>query len=141
HATERAEAKYYKVDLDDYSVKAELTTTMRVGLHQYTFPETNDAHIILDMMHGIYNYPGKNQWSAVHVINDTTVVGYRRTSGWARNRTLYFAMVFSKPFDNYGMKRYSKEKDYRGFWWKFNEESNFPFMEGKQIRTFFNFKT
>ncbi len=31
------------------------------------------------------------------VENDTLVTGYRQTSGWARTRTVYFAMVFSNP--------------------------------------------
>ncbi len=38
HITETAEADYYKVKLEDYNIWAELTTTTRVGIHQYTFP-------------------------------------------------------------------------------------------------------
>ena len=49
HDTEKAEPGYYKVMLDDYKVNAEMTTTTHVGFHQYTFPKTDDAHIILDM--------------------------------------------------------------------------------------------
>src|ERR1700760_405718 len=60
HATEVAEADYYKVKLDDYNILAELTTTARVGLHQYTFPASDQAHIILDLMSNIYNYEDKN---------------------------------------------------------------------------------
>ncbi len=44
---------------------AELTTTERVGFHQYSIPETDSAHIIFDLMHGIYNYDDKNAWSFV----------------------------------------------------------------------------
>ena len=50
-ADEHAEAGYYKVFLKDYNVKAELTATRRVGYHRYTFPETDQAHLIIDTGH------------------------------------------------------------------------------------------
>ncbi|HEY0271812.1 MAG TPA: glycoside hydrolase family 92 protein, partial [Chitinophaga sp.] len=78
HTNEVAEADYYKVKLDDNDITAELTATTRVGFHQYTFPKANDAHIILDLMSGIYNYPDKNVWTVVRVVNDTLVTGYRQ---------------------------------------------------------------
>ena len=102
HQNETAEAGYYKVKLDDHNILAELTATNRVGFHQYTFPKSDEAHIILDLMSGIYNYPDKNVWTYVRIENDTLITGYRRTNGWARTRTEYFAMTFSKPFYQYG---------------------------------------
>ncbi len=140
HANETAEAGYYKVLLEDDNIWAELTATARVGVHRYTFPKSDQAHIILDLMHGIYNYEGKNVWTFARVEGDRRVVGYRQTNGWARTRTVYFAMEFSKPFKNYSFKKFSKE-DYRGFWRKFNEEDNFPETAGKQIRAHFDFDT
>lgn len=141
HRTEIAEPNYYKVELEDDHIKAELTTTTRVGFHQYTFPKSNQAHIILDLMHGIYNYEEKNVWTFVRIENDSTVVGYRETSGWARTRTLYFAMKFSKPFKSYGSKNYSPKVPYRGFWGKFDQTENFPDLAGKQLRLYFDFDT
>ena len=140
HNTELAQPAYYKVMLDDYSIKAELTTTNRVGFHQYTFPESENAHIILDLISGIYNYNEKNVWTFVRVENDTLITGYRQTNGWARTRTVYFAMVFSKPINEYGHKKYD-QNIYKGFWRKFDESKSFPEMAGKQIRAYFNFKT
>jgi predicted alpha-1,2-mannosidase len=136
-----AEADYYKVKLDDYNILAELTTTARVGFHQYTFPKSDSAHIILDLMSGIYNYPDKNVWTFIRVVNDSLITGYRETSGWARMRTVYFAMQFSKPFIDYGSKNFSKPEPYRGFWGKFNQQKNFPALAGRQLRMYFNFKT
>ena len=95
HDHEVAEPAYYKVRLDDYDILAELTATARTGFHQYTFPESQQAHIILDLAAGIYNYADKNTWTFVRIENDTLVTGYRQTSGWARTRTVYFAMAFS----------------------------------------------
>ena len=108
HENEFAEPAYYKVYLDDYDLTAELTATERVGFHQYTFPETDSAHIILDLMSNIYNYDDKNVWTFVRIENDSTVTGYRQTTGWARTRTVYFAMKFSKPFKSYGHKKYDE---------------------------------
>jgi predicted alpha-1,2-mannosidase len=140
HDTETAEPDYYKVRLEDDNILAEMTATTRVGFHQYTFPKSDNAHIILDLMHGIYNYDDKNVWTFARVENDHTITGYRQTNGWARTRTVYFAMEFSKSFTNYGFKNFGGEA-YRGFWRKFDQTKNFPEMAGKQIRAYFDFKT
>ncbi|MBK0379811.1 GH92 family glycosyl hydrolase [Mucilaginibacter segetis] len=141
HANEVSEANYYKVKLDASNIIAEMTTSTRVGFHQYTFPKSDQAHIILDLMAGIYNYPDKNVWTYVKILNDSTLVGYRQTNGWARTRTLYFAMAFNKKFNQYGFKKYDKREVYGGFWGKFNQSKNFPEIAGKQIRAYFDFKT
>ncbi|HXS58888.1 MAG TPA: glycoside hydrolase domain-containing protein, partial [Hanamia sp.] len=141
HATEVSEPDYYKVKLEDDNILAELTTTTRVGFHQYTFPKSADAHIILDLMHGIYNYDAKNVWTFVRVENDTLITGYRQTSGWARTRTVYFAMTFSKPFTSYGSKDYSKKQAYSGFWGKFDQTKDFPDLAARQLRMHFDFAT
>ena len=138
--TEKASPGYYEVVLDDYGIKAELTATERVGFHKYTFPKSSDSRIILDLMSNIYNYDGKNVWTFVRVEDNQTVVGYRETTGWARTRKVFFAMKFSKPFKNYGRKRYEKV-EYNGFYRKFNENENFPEFAGRQIRAYFDFDT
>ncbi|MFA6469819.1 MAG: GH92 family glycosyl hydrolase [Bacteroidota bacterium] len=138
HANEIAEPGYYKVTLDDHNITAELTATTRVGFHRYTFPAADTAHIILDLMHGIYNYDEKNVWTFVRVENDSVVTGFRQTNGWGRTRTVYFAMAFSKPFSSYGHSRYDSSV-YRGFWRKFDASNNFPEMAGRNIRAYFNF--
>ncbi|MGS2741449.1 GH92 family glycosyl hydrolase [Sinomicrobium sp. M5D2P17] len=140
HNTETAEPAYYSVQLEDYDIKAELTASSRVGMHQYTFPESDEAHIVLDLMAGIYNYDEKNVWTFVRVENDTLVTGFRQTNGWARTRKVYFAMSFSKPFVKYGQANYD-DNVYKGFWRKFNQEENFPEMAGEKLRTYFDFKT
>lgn len=140
HKNENAEPGYYKVKLDDYNIKAELTASDRVGFHQYTFPKSEDSHVILDLISNIYNHDSKNVWTFVRVENDSMITGYRQTNGWARTRKVFFAMQFSKPFHSYGHKKYDKSQ-YSGFYDRFNEEKNFPEMAGKDIRAFFNFRT
>ena len=141
HDNEVAEAGYYKVKLDDDNIMAEMTATKRVGVHQYTFPKSDQSHIILDLMSGIYNYDDKTVWTYVRVVNDTLVTGYRQTNGWARTRTVYFAMSFSKPFKSYGQKNFEKAQVYKGFWRKFDQTKNHPEIAGKKIRMYFDFDT
>ncbi|MFH6987535.1 GH92 family glycosyl hydrolase [Flavobacterium collinsii] len=140
HTTEKAEPAYYSVLLEDHKIKAELTATTRVGMHQYTFPKSDEAHIILDFNSGIYNYDKKNVWTFVRVENDTLITGYRQTSGWARTRTVYFAMAFSKPIKSYGQAALEKSV-YRGFWGRFDQTKNFPEMAGQNLKLFFDFNT
>jgi len=139
HANETTQANYYKVKLDDNNIIAEMTTSQRTGFHRYTFPATEQAHIILDLMHGIYNHNEKNVWTFVRIENDTLVTGYRQTNGWARTRTVYFAMSFSKPIKQYGARKYDENNIYKGFWRKFDESKNFPEAAGKNIRMYFDF--
>ncbi len=130
HKTEKASPGYYKVDLESYNIKAELTASTRVGFHQYTFPKSDDAHIILDMVYNIYHYDNKNVWTSIRVENDSLITGYRQTKGWARDRKVFFAIAFSKPFKSYGHKKHDKLK-YDGFYRRFNQEENFPEMAEK----------
>lgn len=139
HSKEIASPGYYSVFLDKYKITAELTTSPRVGIHRYTFPKDRpDNRIIIDLIHGIYNYDGKVLWSSVRVENERLLTGYRITSGWARENYQYFAIEFSKPIVKYGYKDKEKKK-YTGFWRKFNQFENFPEMAGQGICAYFEF--
>ena len=48
-ADETAQPGYYSVRLKDYDVRAELTATKRVAFHRFTFPKTDQAHLIFDV--------------------------------------------------------------------------------------------
>lgn len=141
HSNEVAEANYYKVLLDKHQIKAEMTTTTRVGIHRYTFPKSDASHLILDLTAGIYNYEAKNVWTVVRVLNDSTLVGYRQTNGWARTRTVYFAIKTSKAFKNYGAKYEDAKQVYAGFWRKFDQQNNFPDLAAHQIKMNLDFDT
>ncbi|RYZ50192.1 MAG: glycoside hydrolase family 92 protein, partial [Chitinophagaceae bacterium] len=81
--------------LDRYKIKAELTTTERVGFHKYTFPLADSAQLIFDLQEGIgWDLATK---TFLHKINDTTLTGYRYSKGWAQEQRIYFTAVFSKP--------------------------------------------
>ena len=93
HDEEAAEPGYYAVTLKDYGVRAELTSTTRVGMHRYRFPAGAPAHVILDLTHRDTLVE-----ASLAVVSDTEVSGLRRSTGWARDQVVYFVIRFSRPF-------------------------------------------
>lgn len=49
HANEIAKPGYYKVLLEDYSIEAEMTATKRVSFMRYTFPKSEQSHVLFDI--------------------------------------------------------------------------------------------
>lgn len=139
HDTEKARPGYYEVKLEDYNVKAQLTTTQHVGVHRYTFAKEDTPRIIMDLNHGIYNYDGKTLWASIRVENDTLLTGYRITNGWARTNYTYFAIALSKPIKDYGFRDLQRQL-YRGGWGKFPQNHNFPEMAGRKVVSYFEFE-
>ncbi len=95
HQQESSKPGYYSVLLKDYNIKAELTASNRCGLHQYTFPASNDATIRFDLGFAI-NWDRPTQ-TFFRKINDSTFAGFRFSSGWAKDQRVYFAVRLSKP--------------------------------------------
>jgi len=96
--TEVAKPGYYSVKLDDYGIKVELTASERVGMHRYTFPESEEARIILDLSEGNSDTSVETY---IHQINETTFEGYRFSKGWAEDQREYFTLVSSKPISDF----------------------------------------
>jgi predicted alpha-1,2-mannosidase len=96
HKSESATAGYYKVQLDDYNITAELTATERVGFHQYTFPASDKANIIIDLFH---RDDAKD--ASIRIRSESEIEGMRVSKGWADNQVVYFVAQFSKPFTSY----------------------------------------
>ncbi len=96
HEQEQAYPGYYQVKLLDYDINAELTSTMRAGMHRYTYPQSGDANLIIDMDPTIHGH--RHPVTEITVVNDTTISGMKYTKGWAANHYVYFYAVFSKPF-------------------------------------------
>ncbi|MGH8084583.1 MAG: GH92 family glycosyl hydrolase [Lysobacter sp.] len=115
HDDEVAQPGYYAVTLDDYGIRAELTATERVGVHRYTFPAGQPAHVLVDLRTSMYDYPGKTLWSRMRLREDGTVTGVRETRGWAPGRQLYFAMRFSQPLSGHALHDTEQDIAYKGF--------------------------
>ena len=73
-----AEPGYYRVLLDDYDITAELTATKRVGFHRYTFPASDQAHILLDIGN-VQGESGAVTDASVRMVDPTHAEGYVST--------------------------------------------------------------
>ena len=140
HGGEVAQPGYYAVTLADYGVRAELTATTRVGVHRYSFPAAQAAHVLLDLRHVIYDYPGKVLWSQLRIRPDGTVTGLRETRGWAPGRRLYFALRFSEaPISHALYDREPVETPYKGFAGPGTGPRDIPFIQGRGLVGVFDF--
>ncbi|WP_294272947.1 GH92 family glycosyl hydrolase [uncultured Chryseobacterium sp.] len=92
HKNEKASAGFYSVKLDKNNIDVRLTTTKRVGYHEYTFNNAGTANIILDL-----NHRDKLLEGEVKVIDAKTIEVFRRSSAWATNQYIYARIEFSKP--------------------------------------------
>ena len=113
HSSEAASPGYYKVALDHGNIKVELTATERAGLHQYTFSQQGDVHIVLDLKHR-----DKVLESSLHIAGNDEIEGMRISQAWAAKQIIYFVVKFSKPFHSHmikaGNEHSSTMKDYSG---------------------------
>ena len=98
---ERAQVGYYATRLKRYGIDAELTATSRVGLHRYTFPESKEAAIVIDLVHG--GGWDRCRESALRIVDDHTIEGYRYSGGWAEDERIFFRAEFSRPFESYAI--------------------------------------
>jgi predicted alpha-1,2-mannosidase len=107
HDSETAVAGYYAVMLDDYSIRAEMTATPRVGLLRFTFPESDQSRIQIDFSRRIGGRATKQHFQ---IEGDRAIRGWidcdSSGGGWMHGKRLtsnltYRAHIyaeFSKPF-------------------------------------------
>lgn len=99
HEGEVVKPGYHKVQLTDYNVWAELTSTMRSGFHKYTFPKSEDSYIIFDT--GAFLAHSATAYSEVWKISDTEIAGWEimeRTVRRPKDTPVYFYAKLNKPF-------------------------------------------
>ncbi|MFT4114272.1 MAG: GH92 family glycosyl hydrolase [Silvibacterium sp.] len=101
---EVAQVGYYSAELTRYKVKAEITSSRRVGFHRYTFPASAQTHIVLNVASALnLGTGGEAQHflgAEVHVLSDHEVQGVARfAGGWNRGGEyrVYYAMVLDTP--------------------------------------------
>lgn len=74
HSNEKASPAYYQVYLKDYNVNVELSSTLRAGIHKYTFDSQEQRRILFDL--GMANNH-VDDWT-IEKIGDSAVAGYQR---------------------------------------------------------------
>ncbi len=103
HDNEEARPGYYSVFLDDYGIKAELSTTKRAGFHRYTFPASDSSRILLDLLTpSEYGYEiGYTHFQKVsdHELEGISYQQSLRKANY-NEYILHFVVRFNKPFDS-----------------------------------------
>jgi predicted alpha-1,2-mannosidase len=100
-ATETASPGYYAVTLMNGNIRTEITTTTRAGFFRLTYPEDEDAHIMIDL-----DIPSENRMQLLDVkitkVTDKEIEGYSKEKwGW-QEYTLHFVIRFNKAIENFG---------------------------------------
>ena len=101
-STEKASPGYYAVDLINYRIKTELTSTTRCGFFRLTFPETKEGNVLFNLLFPA-EYPFKVLDAHISRISDTEIAGYSKQSSARFNEyTVHFVARFNKPFKTFG---------------------------------------
>ena len=101
HANEQAAPGYYAVRYEGSEILSELTATTRTGMTRLTYPAGQRASLVFDMAHAGQNRGGDRATiifnAQLRLVDSTTLIGYRRLSGWQKERAVYFYAKFSRP--------------------------------------------
>jgi predicted alpha-1,2-mannosidase len=129
-STEQASAGYYAVELLNYKIKTELTSTTRCGFFRLTFPETKEGNVLFNLLFPA-EYPFKVLDAKITRISDTEIEGYsKQTSAGFNDYTVYFIARFNKPFKAFGG------------WEEKNMKMNVPEIKGTgDVGAYVNFET
>ncbi|MEM1258455.1 MAG: GH92 family glycosyl hydrolase [Bacteroidota bacterium] len=96
---EKAEVGYYRVKLEN-SVEVELTSTERVALHRYSYPNRR-AKLYMNFQHGLRFLVDSLELvldSEVKLLDDKkTIIGYCHTQNWVERR-YFFNIQFNRTY-------------------------------------------
>lgn len=123
HKAEVARPYSYKVYLADYDVTAEVAPTERAAQFRFTFPESDDAHILLDGLAG-------GSMVKVDVKN-------RRITGYVRNNN----GGVPDNFHNYFVAEFDRDFTLARTWAGDNAPTNELAREGDHVGAVLSFKT
>jgi len=103
HDDEVVRPGYHKVALRTYGVTAELTSTLRVGFHRYTFPVGRESYVLFDV--GAYLAQGPMVRAEVRRASDTEIEGMSLMGATLRRKKetpVFFVARFSEPMTDFG---------------------------------------
>ena len=105
--TEKARIGKYSVDLTDYKIHVDLTSTVRSGFQRYIFPKSEVAHVLIDAFPPA-EYAYENIETEIKQISSTKIEGFVHhicdKTGYmlTQDYKLYFVLEFNKPFLSMG---------------------------------------
>lgn len=112
HDSETVKPGYHRLTLERYGIVAELTSTLRVGMHRYTFPADQQANILLDV--GAYLAHGKTKRACIYRAGKDEVRGYSILAPTGRRKKalkVYFVAQFNQPISRFGgWEKHGEEK-------------------------------
>ncbi len=103
HEDEKASPGYHSTYLKDYNIRAELTSTKRVGFHRYSYPKDTGKYILFDV--GAYLGHSGMDSARVEWINEHEIAGYSIMSSTRRRPKptyVYFVARFDQPISGFG---------------------------------------
>ena len=94
HRDEIAQPGYYAVTLTDDDIRAEMTTSLRAGMHRYRYPKRSakSRKLLIDLRHRDNTLDAE-----LRIVSRTRIEGFRRSEAWARDQHIYFVIEFSHP--------------------------------------------
>lgn len=104
HTQEKASPAYYEVFLKDYNVQVKLTSTLRCGIHEYTFKDNKGRKVLFDLGHANNHV---DDWQ-IKQEGKNVVTGFQRTGG----EKIYFYATVSSDIDKVDIKDMAKSNGY-----------------------------
>ena len=97
-----AEPGYFKTELEEDKITAEMTCTKRAAIHRYIYPaDSKNRRVLLDLSRAIFNdSKGKKPETFdgdVSLVGDRALQGVAHTTSWSEHRT-WFYIECNKPF-------------------------------------------
>lgn len=92
--SEKAHPGYYEVKLIEANTLVQLTSTSRVGIHQYNFDGDAQPKLMVNL-----NHRDRVTESKITIEDSLTISGFRISAAWASKQQVYFVMHFSSPFE------------------------------------------
>jgi predicted alpha-1,2-mannosidase len=134
-SNEKAEVGLYAVKLDKYNVSVRLSSTHSVGLHEYTFPKSEESNILIDAGSFLQHLECQQLvGSEVRIVSNKEIEGYSRVrGGWNMGGayTVYFYAQFDTPASQMGTWKSDK----------LTPGSMSEFDSGEKTGAYFTFQT
>ena len=108
--TEEAPIGYYKADLTDYGIRAELTATTRCGFQRYTFPKDKEGSRVLIDLQTPAEYGYQLEEVQITKVSDRRIEGFSKqlspntwSGGISQEYIVNFVVEFDQPLRNFGV--------------------------------------
>lgn len=99
HQNETVKPGYYSIDIEKYNIKAELTTSERVGFHKYNFKNEGNSKVVVDLKYGTgWDNLTKGE---IKQAGNNAIQGFRFSKGWANDQRVFYHAEFSKDIKSF----------------------------------------